>query len=193
MHFSGQVFIKQKEKPTEDDLYPILEQYWEQTNNQKYLKFHDCTDEVNEKWQELKDSGEYRDMDDLASEYFGYEKKGKLYGYVSNPEAHWDWFSIGGRWDSGNNVVKAKDFKFDEPTPEERENLKLTWKLLTCKDEWNEKQKAQAESLGITIRIYKPEYYIERYGDEDTYIENQGKNYPYCFVDTNGDWHEPGA
>lgn len=192
MHFCGQVFIKQEDEPIEDDLYPILEPYWEQTNNPKYLKFHDGTDELNAKWPEVKDSGEYKDVEDLAYSYFGFEKHGDKYGYFSNPDAHWDWLSIGGRWDRGDNIVKAKDFKFDGPTPEEREDLKQIWKLITCKDEWDDGQKALAASLGITIRIYKPEYYIEKYGNEDTYIENQGKEYPYCFIDTNGDWHEPG-
>ena len=40
----------------------------------------------------------YPTIDKLAKEYFGYRKVRGKYGYMSNPNAKWDWYSEGGRW-----------------------------------------------------------------------------------------------
>lgn len=193
MHFTGRVFIKQNEKPVEEDLYPILEKYWENTEKREYNEFVDCTDEVNQKWLEVKEDGKFNDIEDLASEWFGFVKVGDKFGYHHNPNAHWDWFQIGGRWAGNQDIVTAKDFKLDTSTPEEREDYRTMWKLLTLKENWNDDQKALAASLGIEFRIYNADYYLDKYGTEDVYVESMCKNYPYCFVDTNGDWNEPGS
>ena len=192
MHFTGRVFLKQNNIPTEEDLYPVLEQYWENTEKREYNEFVDCTDEVNQKWLEVKEEGKFKNIEDLASEWFGFVKVGSKFGYYHNPQAHWDWFQIGGRWAGEQDIVKAKDFKLDTSTPEDREDLRKMWKLLTCKEDWNDNQRNLADSLGIVARIYNAEYYINKYGTEDAYVESQCKNYPYCFVDTNGDWNQPG-
>ena len=192
MHFCGQVFVESKEPPQEDDLYPILEPYWEGTENPDFLEFVDRTDEVVAKWEEVKDSGQYKDMEDMAGAWFGYKNKNGRYGYHSNPDARWDWFSIGGRWGSGKDVIKAKNFVLDESTPEESERLRKVWDLLMIDGKWDEDQKKEAEKLGLTVRIYKPEYYKEKYGNVENYIEAQSKNYPFCFIDTEGQWHEQG-
>ena len=39
MHFTGRVFLKQNNIPTEEDLYPVLEQYWENTEKREYNTF----------------------------------------------------------------------------------------------------------------------------------------------------------
>lgn len=45
----------------------------------------------------------YGSFEKFASEYYGYdpvEVDGETrYGYYHNPQGHWDWYQIGGRWD----------------------------------------------------------------------------------------------
>jgi len=73
------------------------------------LSFEDLTEEVVEGWNDLplttladvgeEEVKEYPTIDDYAKDYHGYEKndEGK-YGYWTNPNSHWDWWEVGGRW-----------------------------------------------------------------------------------------------
>lgn len=42
----------------------------------------------------------YSSLKEYAEDYCGlyYDEKKKAYGYLTNPNAFWDWYSIGGRW-----------------------------------------------------------------------------------------------
>lgn len=48
----------------------------------------------------------YADLDTFAKDYHGYEKEGDRYGYYANPNAKWDWYQVGGRW---NGFFKCKE------------------------------------------------------------------------------------
>ena len=50
------------------------------------------------KWEYEASKEKYPTMDKLAKEYFGYRKVNGKYGYMSNPNAKWDWYQEGGRW-----------------------------------------------------------------------------------------------
>ena len=50
------------------------------------------------KWEYEASKEKYPTMDKLAKDYFGYRKVNGKYGYMSNPNAKWDWYSEGGRW-----------------------------------------------------------------------------------------------
>ena len=42
---------------------------------------------------------QYPNLEAYAVEYCGYEKNDNdKYGYYNNPNAKWDWYSVGGRW-----------------------------------------------------------------------------------------------
>jgi hypothetical protein len=45
---------------------------------------------------------EYPSIDDFVEQYHGYHKREEdgetRYGYLSNPNAKWDWYQVGGRW-----------------------------------------------------------------------------------------------
>lgn len=43
---------------------------------------------------------EYKSVKEFAEEWNGYflNKEGTAYGYYKNPNAKWDWYSVGGRW-----------------------------------------------------------------------------------------------
>lgn len=40
----------------------------------------------------------YKTIDSYARKYHGYKKRGGRYGYMSNDNAKWDWYQLGGRW-----------------------------------------------------------------------------------------------
>lgn len=50
------------------------------------------------KWEYEPSKEKYPTIDKLAKEYFGYRKVNGKYGYMSNPNAKWDWYEEGGRW-----------------------------------------------------------------------------------------------
>ena len=53
---------------------------------------------VERKWEYEASKAKYPTIDKLAKEYFGYRKVNGRYGYMSNPNAKYDWYSEGGRW-----------------------------------------------------------------------------------------------
>ena len=42
----------------------------------------------------------YKSLDEFATDYYGssYHEDQEAYGYYTNPNSFWDWYSIGGRW-----------------------------------------------------------------------------------------------
>lgn len=132
-HFTILVKIKKDRLENHDGnlesaLHEMLIPY--QENNmgdagKKYLKFNDCTDEIENSRTEVievddhlaKNNPEavgktleefYGSFDELAQEYHNYDKDPETgkYGYWDNPNAKWDWYQIGGRW-SGMLPVKV--------------------------------------------------------------------------------------
>lgn len=53
---------------------------------------------VERKWEYEASKEKYPTLDKFAKEYYGYRKVNGRYGYMSNPNAKWDWYSEGGRW-----------------------------------------------------------------------------------------------
>lgn len=116
---------------------------------EEYLEFNDCTEEVLDKWENGKIKGYfskkgfeydfnlnnkkskeypyskvYKNKDDFAFNYFGYKKYDDKYGYYFNPNAKWDWYTLGGRWSNflklknneNVNQAKKKDIAFEDMT-----------------------------------------------------------------------------
>ena len=42
------------------------------------------------------------------------------------------------------------------------------------------------------LKLWEPEYYLERYGDKETFIRRKTAFNTYAFVTAGGEWHEPG-
>ena len=159
-HFIGLVF--EKGIYYEDMLAP----YNEQDDN--YCIFEDCTQEVQDKFDNLPEKDErlcedgtpypypedkehYPTIEEYAENWFGYRKneEGK-YGYHHNPDAKWDWYAVGNRWDGylyGKNGEEYNQLPFNE----------VDWEKMFTED------------------------------NEDGY-----NHIPFCLVDTDGTWHERG-
>ena len=54
----------------------------------------------------------YPTLDEYAKDYCGYRKVNGRYGYMSNPNAKWDWYVNGGRW--GGYIFNREGGKTDE-------------------------------------------------------------------------------
>ena len=174
-HFIGLVFVN----TNESNLDMMLEPFDENTENEQYLEFTDCTEEVQNKfntlpekderldkdgkpWPYICDKEHYPTFESLAEHWFGYEKNGEgFYGYTCNPDAKWDWYAIGNRWDGylfGKDGKEYNELPFDE----------VDWE-----------------------KMFKDNFktYTDYNGEEKTYNDY---HIPFCIVTRDGDWHEKG-
>ena len=107
-----------------------------------------------------------------------------------NPNSKWDWYSIGGRWSDGDNIVKISDFKlYDDSVDADTIALYMkAWDSFEgkCKLTEDEEKKIFGE-----FRMWNDKYYLDRYGTCENYILAILSNIPYAFVDANG-WYEKG-
>jgi hypothetical protein len=174
-HFIGLVFVNTEK----DNLVDLLAPYDEQTDDEQYVEFTDCTEEIQEKFDSLPEKDERLDKDgkpyqylcdkehyptfeSLAEDWFGYRKNADgIYGYTCNPDAKWDWFAIGNRWDG---YLYGKDGKEYNQLPLDD----VDWEKMFKKVE---------------------ETYTNYKGEEETYISS---HVPFCLVDRDGYWHEKG-
>ena len=84
-----------------ETLTDAMAPYYEATEDPVYLQWEDCTEEVRKGAEEKGIS-----MDEYNKEFGGYQKKHNKYGYLHNPEATWDWYEIGGRWEDFLKLTK---------------------------------------------------------------------------------------
>lgn len=114
-----------------------------------------------------------------------------------NPNSKWDWYSIDGRWnrllltknDGYKNYSKIKDidYKKMEKKVSKEDMLKEEWELKVEKRE----PKNEKEKDIISHCPYNSKYYIERYGNKETFIKVNSRFNTYALLDENG-WHQTG-
>ncbi len=141
---------------------------------------------VERNWKYEPSKEKYPTLDKLAKDYFGYRKVNGKYGYMSNPNAKWDWYSEGGRW-SGyltNKEGKTTDielltevdwdktdtpFCFVNAEGEWIERGEMGWFAMVAnekkKADWESEFKAYVQSLLIDneaneIEVYAIDYHI---------------------------------
>lgn len=131
------------------------------------------------------------------AEYCGYCKykqdenipdEDAVFGYYFNPNAEWDWFKIGGRW---NNSIKTKSGVFCNSckigeidfTPDER-NMKINrrfWEIVVDKEPLKEGEKEP-------FCFYTEEYLKNFYGDKETYALCNSTFSTYSILTPDGEW-----
>jgi len=63
----------------------------------EYVKFVPAEEDLEEEFKDHKD--DYETIEDFARNYYGYEKNDDgVWGRITNPNAKWDWYQLGGRW-----------------------------------------------------------------------------------------------
>ena len=146
----------------------------------------------------------------------------KVYGYTCdkegnaltayNPESKWDWMSIGGRWEDalilkpaaakriGRDRVNHAAFKdidwgemYSIPN-DEREKAELFWEYYVLETPYPGTKEELEEKIGpISLKFYKPEYYLTKHKTFDDYIESLSHWCTHAVVDGDGEWHERGS
>ena len=149
-HFIGLVLMDNKNWSLEE----MLERYNEQTEDYDYIEFADRTDEVVDAWEKLpkEERRKYLSIMDFAQEYFCYRVEKDAdghtrYGYNHNPNAKWDWWCEGGRWDGF--IKTTADGDYGGANVNASPFTSVDWETMLTED-----------------------------------------NLPFCFVDTDGVWHE---
>ena len=114
------------------------------------------------------------------------------FGCYSNPNAKWDWFEIGGRW---NNSIKMKSGVFCNSckiseidfTPDERdlEINRRFWEIVIDKEPLKEGEERP-------FCFYSEDYLKELYGNKETYALRKSIFSTYSILTPDGEWLEPG-
>lgn len=91
-----------------------LDPFYEQPEHpDNRLQWENRTEMVEKEWTSGKNQygeialGDYEDLAVYAQEYHGYDFREDIqqFGFWNNPNAKWDWYSVGGRW---NGLLKLK-------------------------------------------------------------------------------------
>lgn len=154
---------------------------------ERYSKEDDITDYMQEYLNTTTDEELYQlEIEDVDADYIDADGN-ELSTY--NPKSKWDWYSIGGRWDDGENVIQIKDFKLYNDLDDDTLALyKKAWDSFEGKCELSEED---TKAIFGGFRMWNDSYYLDRYGTCENYIKAMSSNIPYAFVDANG-WYEKG-
>lgn len=150
----------------------------------------------------------YKDFDTFAKEYHGYAKnENDRYGYYFNPDAKWDWYSLGGRW-KGMLLVKAdlvdndaaligESSIFDDEEQDAPKGYVWVDQAMIKDVEWELMKEIQISKLAPyedfigKDTFYRKEYIEKMYPDEATYVNRQTAFSTFAVLDQDG-WHEKG-
>ena len=121
--------------------------------------------------------------------------------YTYNPSAKWDWYSIGGRWDG---LLKVKDECIDKYDgcdyvneapisdidfsldPDEYDRALAVWDYI-MDGTWDEEERGAPP-----FTLYNKEYYLEYYGDRETYARSCAEFGTFAVMTPDGTWFEKG-
>lgn len=106
-----------------------------------------------------------------------------------NPKSKWDWYSIGGRFENDSIATQIKDFKIYNTVNEAtKEKYHQVWDNFI--HGIKNPEELEKEMFG-DFRLWKDQYYIDRYGTCENWIKQTNSNLPYAFVDKDN-WYEKG-
>ena len=109
-----------------------------------------------------------------------------------NPDSKWDWWVIGGRWGSSlrdmngkySDTLKISDWDYHYIDPNDVEYYSRYWEIAV-----EGAEKTEEEDF---FTLWKPEYYIEKYGNKSEFIKAQLTFSTYALLTPDGEWLEPG-
>lgn len=141
--------------------------------------------------EEVEPGSEYSEF--VEDDDFEFDEVAGKHGLWTNPEAKWDWYSIGGRWSGmltlkdGTKADSARvrdcNFKTDKNRYNEAARF---WEVFV------EGCQPRCEQEGNIDSWYKPEYYKRQYASKEEYAKLQSTFVPFAFISADGEWHEPG-
>ena len=81
----------------------------------------------------------YPTINEFAGKYFGYRKVNGRYGYMSNPNAKWDWYSEGGRWNGYLTNKEGNKTNVDLLTEVDWDKTDIPFCFVSAEGEWIER------------------------------------------------------
>ena len=145
--------------------------------------------------------------------YWDYVKRGKLWGYLHNPYAKWDWYEIGGRWDGiltlkdgckgldgtpgvfgrhtpkdGKHVSEAYVSDVDFSPDKEAYDRAIRWWEVVVENS----PLKEGEEKRDFFNLYKIEHLLERYENKEKYAKERSTFATYACITPDGKWHAPG-
>lgn len=199
--------------PYDEDIE--VEPYIEKTKEEIIIEMRDAAElhkndveQGYDKW--MDDSNFYDENGNLIDEvlYQHYRKGAEEFENIKfdeegnqlstyNPKSRWDWYQEGGRWDcqimrlkngTYTNHAQVKDIDF---SPEPLDDETLAW----CKRFWEINvegaEPKDDDERGEFADLWTKEYYLERYGTFEKYIEFRQGFYTHAFI-LDGEWYESG-
>lgn len=133
----------------------------------------------------------------------GYEREDGQIVAKYNDNAKWDWYTLGGKdyiYDLKPEALKRlreederyprkKDYDYDhceDWQPESAESCARFWEVVV-------EDAPLRPDEEKPFMFYKKEYYLERYGTKERYVEEMLRPItPYAFITPDGVWHAPG-
>lgn len=178
-----------------------VEKYIDRTKAQIIQKARDTKAKISKKAEE---DEEYRNnISEWSQSYLNAETDEELYALETydcehdeegnelttyNPNSKWDWYCIGGRWSSDEDIVKVSDFKMYKPLDDETTAFyQKCWDYINGKIEIED----PIEELGFEFAVYEKDYLLEEYKTFDELIKAKSCQLPYALVDENG-WYAKG-
>jgi hypothetical protein len=117
---------------------------------------------------------------------------------VTNPNAKWDWYSVGGRWDgciplkekvnghAYSNYAFVKNIAFDRIDQNKYDSAIRDWEITVENSPMTEEEKKTHFSL------WNADYYISHYGSKENYAIYMATFSTYAFIDKDKGWNAPG-
>ena len=179
-HFSVAVFSHRPE-----DVEELLAPYNERTEDEENLEF----EEASESMEDIRARS-------FLSRWYGYDYNEELdaCGYLCNPNAKWDWWEIGGRWHNelrlkqGEkcNQAQLKDIDLSSDV-EALAKARRFWEVCV-----EGQPIAEDENPEDFRSFFRKKYYIDQFGDKETYARRTTGFTCWAFVAPNGEWYENG-
>lgn len=134
----------------------------------------------------------------VEDEDFDLDEETGKYGYWENPNAKWDWYQVGGRW---NGLIILKDGcsgEKGERSWASRQSGEDEYDSARVRDiDFAEMESRAARRLepfdSCFERKYNPEYFSKKYPNEEVYIKRNTKFSTYAALTPDGEWHSSGT
>lgn len=124
---------------------------------------------------------------------------------AGNPDAKWDWYSVGGRWSnmlilkgSGGkgsaDVALAGEIDWDEMYKLPKDKIELHTQFWNCHVEGQPVPANASEALKEKLKwtYYKPKYYKDRYHNLANYLAEIAMFSTFAVLDSDKGWIESG-
>ena len=90
-----------------EDLLQPFHEYECTRIEDEYVKFVPAEEDIEKEFKE-QDGEDYETIEDFARDYYGYEQNEEgVWGRMTNPNAKWDWYQLGGRW--AGSIIRLKE------------------------------------------------------------------------------------